>query len=70
MYGNGKLISGIIIGIFIAIGIFCISVSIGSVINGLSFTEQICNWFGSCNSQVVEETLEQAVESTAEISIA
>jgi len=65
MYGNGKLIWGIIIGIIATVALFCITVCIGSGINGITFGEQICEWFGN-NAPVVEEAVE-TVEPIASI---
>ena len=69
MYGNSKLFWGIIIGLIGAVAIFCISVGIGCAVNGLTFGEQIVEWFGS-NAPVIEETVEQVAESITETPIA
>ena len=59
MYGNGKLILGIIIGIISAVAIFCIAVGIGCAVNGVTFGQQIVNWFGGA-----KETVKQVAETT------
>lgn len=69
MYGNGKLILGIILGLIGAVAIFCITVGIGCAVNGLTFGEQICEWFGS-NAPAIEEAVEQVAETITETPIA
>lgn len=69
MYGNGKLILGIILGLIGAVAIFCITVGIGCAVNGLTFGEQICEWFGS-NAPAIEEAVEQVAETVTETPIA
>ena len=69
MYGNGKLILGIILGLIGAVAIFCITVGIGCAVNGLTFGEQIVEWFGT-NAPVIEEAVEQVAETVAETPIA
>lgn len=61
MYNKGELIRGILIGVLSAVAIFCLVVAIGCAINGVSFGEQIVNWFGSSTPSVegiTEEVLE------------
>lgn len=69
MYGKGKLILGIILGLIGAVAIFCITVGIGCAVNGLTFGEQICEWFGS-NAPAIEEAVEQVAETITETPIA
>ena len=69
MYGNGKLILGIILGLIGAVALFCITVGVGCAVNGLTFGEQIVEWFGS-NAPVIEEAVEQVAETVTETSIA
>ena len=69
MYGNGKLILGIILGLIGAVAIFCITVGVGCAVNGLTFGEQICQWFGS-NAPVIEDVVEQVAETVTETPIA
>lgn len=68
MYGKGKLILGIILGIIGSVAVFCITVGIGCAVNGLTFGEQICEWFGS-NAPAVKDTVEQVAEAVAETPI-
>lgn len=58
-----KIILGIVIGIVCAILIFSLIVVIACSVNGLTFSEQICSWFGATTPSV-EETIEQAVKQT------
>ena len=69
MYGNGKLILGIILGLIGAVAIFCITVGIGCAVNGLTFGEQICEWFGT-SAPVIEDVVEQVAETVTETPIA
>ena len=69
MYGKGKLILGLILGVVSAVAIFCLTVGIGCAVNGLTFGEQIVEWFGT-NAPVIEEAVEQVAETVAETPIA
>lgn len=69
MYGNGKLVLGIILGLLGAVAIFCITVGVGCAINGLTFGQQVCEWFGN-NAPAVKETVEQVAEVVTETPIA
>ena len=69
MYGQGKLILGIILGLVGAVAIFCVTVGIGCAVNGLTFGEQIVEWFGN-SAPVIEEAVEQVTEQVAETPIA
>ena len=69
MYGKGKLILGLILGLVGAVAIFCITVGVGCAVNGLTFGEQIVEWFGT-NAPVIEEAVEQVAETVAETPIA
>lgn len=69
MYGKGKLILGIILGVLGAVAIFCTVVGIGCAVNGLTFGEQICEWFGS-NAPVIEDVVEQVAGTVTETPIA
>ena len=44
---TGKALMFVLLGILVAVAIFCITVAIASEVNGLSFFEQITAWFGS-----------------------
>lgn len=56
----------VLLGMAVAVGIFCITVGIGCAVNGVTFGQQIANWFGS-NSSTVEKVTEEIVETTAMI---
>ena len=68
MYGKGKLILGILLGVLGAVAIFCTVVGIGCAVNGLTFGEQICEWFGS-NAPVIEDVVEQVADAVTETPI-
>ena len=69
MFGNKKLVLGLILGLVGAVAIFCVTVGIGCAVNGLTFGEQICEWFGS-NAPAIEEAVEQVAEAVTETPIA
>lgn len=68
MFGNKKLVLGIVLGAICTVAIFCIAVGIGCAVNGLTFGEQITQWFGS-NAPVIEDVVEQVAEQVAETPI-
>lgn len=53
-----KTILFVVIGIVCAVALFCLAVLIACSVNGLTFGEQVCEWFGN-NSAVIEDTIEQ-----------
>lgn len=57
--GKLKLALGIIIGILAAAAIFCVAVGIGCAVNGLTFGQQITQWFGG-GAKEVAEVVEEA----------
>lgn len=69
MYGKGKLFLGVILGLVGAVAIFCVTVGIGCAVNGLTFGEQIVEWFGN-SAPVIEDVVEQVTEQVAETPIA
>ncbi|MBQ7352319.1 MAG: hypothetical protein IJW59_05650 [Clostridia bacterium] len=69
MFGNKKLILGLILGLVGAVAIFCITVGVGCAVNGLTFGEQIVEWFGN-SAPVIEDAVEQVTEKVAETPIA
>ena len=69
MYGKGKLILGIILGLVGAAAIFCITIGVGCAVNGLTFGEQIVEWFGT-SAPAIEEVVEQVTETVTETPIA
>ncbi len=56
--GNLKLVLGIFLGILIAVVGVCLAVGIGCAINGLTFSQQITEWFGTAKE--VATTVETA----------
>lgn len=42
----GKILSGVGIGVLFAVLAFVTVVAIGAAVNGVSFGDQIVNWFG------------------------
>lgn len=42
-----KNIMLVLLGMVLAVGIFCAVVGIGCAINGITFSNQITNWFGT-----------------------
>jgi hypothetical protein len=61
---KGKLILGILIGVIGAAAIFCLAVGIGCAVNGVTFGQQIVNWFGA-----TKEVAEEVAETTAKIAL-
>lgn len=55
---NVKLIIGIILGIISTVAVFCAVVGVGCAVNGLTFGEQIVEWFGT-SAPVVEDVVEE-----------
>lgn len=59
-----KVFLSIVIGLVCAVALFCLIVVIACSVNGLTFSEQICEWFGS-NAPAIEDTVEQVTEQTS-----
>lgn len=59
-----KIILSIVIGLVCAVALFCLIVVIACSVNGLTFSEQICDWFGN-NAPAIEEAVEQVTEQTS-----
>lgn len=59
-----KNIMLVLLGMICAVAIFCVTVGIGCAVNGVTFGQQIVDWFGQ-TAPVVEEV----AETTAHISI-
>ena len=66
MSENLKIILWIIVGIVGAIALFSLIVVIGCSVNGLTFAEQICEWFGG-SSQAVVDSVKETSEIVAKI---
>mgnify|MGYP004663230427 CR=1 FL=1 len=59
-----KNIMLVLLGMLLAVCIFCVTVAIGCAVNGISFGQQISQWFGE-----VAPAIEQTAETTAHISV-
>ena len=59
---KSKLVWGIVIGILTAGVIFCGAVAVGCAVNGVTFGQQITNWFGS-NSETVAKIGQSVAET-------
>ena len=66
---NRKLFLGVLIGAVAVVAILCLVVAIACSINGLSFGEQIVQWFGN-SAPAIGETTEQVVETIVQNPIA
>ena len=64
-----KIALWIILGIVGAILLFSLAVAIGCSVNGLTFGEQVCEWFGG-NAGTIADSAEQVAEAIAETPIA
>jgi len=60
-----KRVMFVLLGIAVAVGIFCLTVGIGCAVNGLTFGQQIVEWFGSSSSAV--ENAGDTVETVAQL---
>ena len=58
-----KAVLWVVVGVFATIVLFSLIVAIGCAVNGLTFGEQICSWFGK-NAETIEQ-----VATTAKIAI-
>ena len=61
---NWKLVVGILIGIVVAVGIACLTIAIGCAVNGVSFGQQIVDWFGT-NTKATGDAIQEVVSTTA-----
>ncbi|MBQ2864203.1 MAG: hypothetical protein IJE91_01915 [Clostridia bacterium] len=64
-----KIALWIILGIVGAILLFSLAVAIGCSVNGLTFGEQVCEWFGG-NAGTIADSAEQVAEAITETPIA
>ena len=69
MSDTTRYILGILTGIVCTIAIFCLVVAIGCAVNGVTFGQQICQWFGSC-APIIQEGAEQVVETVSQVPLA
>lgn len=58
---KGKLFIGILIGLIAAVAILCIVISVGCAVNGITFGEQIVNWFGSAPKNEAVENIKSII---------
>lgn len=58
----------VLLGVVIAVAVFCMVVGIGCAANGLTFGQQISEWFGS-NAETIEEVAEETVETVSQTLI-
>lgn len=59
-----RKIGYVLLGVILAVAIFCAVIGVGCAVNGLTFGEQITSWFGS-NAPVVDEVVNDAVETAS-----
>ncbi len=59
-----KNIGYVLLGVVLAVGIFCLVVGIASAVNDISFGNQIVEWFGTAKEIVEELPAEDIVETT------
>lgn len=59
----GKALLFILLGVLVAVSIFCIVIAIGASVNEITFFEQISSWFGS--GSTIANGSEQYASSSA-----
>ena len=59
-----KKIGLVLLGIVIAVAVFCTVIGIASAVNDISFGAQIVEWFGTAKEVVEELPTEEIVETT------
>ena len=64
-----KITLYVVLGVVGAIALFSLAVVIGCSVNGLTFGEQVCEWFGG-NSGTITDAVEQVAEAITETPIA
>lgn len=64
-----KITLWVVLGVVCAIALFSLVVVIGCSVNGLTFGEQVCEWFGG-NAGSIAESAEQVAEAVTETPIA
>lgn len=57
-----KIIMLVLLGVAVAVGVFCLATTISCSVNGITFSEQIVEWF-TTSTPVIEEVVE-IVEDT------
>lgn len=61
--GIFKNIMFVLLGMVIAVAVFCAVVGIASAVNDISFSQQIVEWFGTVKEVVEELPTEEVVET-------
>ena len=69
MSETARYILGIVTGIVGTIALFCLAIAIGCAVNGVTFGQQICQWFGSC-APLIEEGAEAVVDKVTQVPLA
>ena len=69
MSDTTRYILGILTGIVGTIALFCLAIAIGCAVNGVTFGQQICQWFGSC-APIIQEGAEPVVETVSQVPLA
>lgn len=64
-----KIALWVVLGIVCAIALFSLIVVIGCSINGLTFGEQVCEWFGG-NAGNIIDSAERVADAITETPIA
>lgn len=67
MSEKAKVILGVVLGVIGAILLFCLIVCIGCSVNGLTFGEQVCDWF---TKKPVIDAVEEVAEAVSNTPIA
>lgn len=64
-----KIVLWVVVGVIGAILLFSLAVAIGCSVNGLTFGEQVCEWFGG-NAGTIVDSAEQVAEAITENPVA
>ena len=64
-----RYILGIITGVVATIALFCLAIAIGCAVNGVTFGQQICEWFGGC-TLVIQDTAKEVVDTVSQVPLA
>ncbi len=60
--GIFKNVMFVVLGVLLAVGIYCLTVAIGCAVNGISFQQQIVEWFGPAR-EVTEKVVNEVSTS-------
>lgn len=64
-----RYILGIITGVVATIALFCLAIAIGCAVNGVTFGQQICEWFGGC-TPTIKDTAKEVVDTVSQVPLA